>query len=53
MEEIKEYYSNGKLKCVYTVDENGREDGPYEEYHENGQLWIVKDGVKYNVLGSF
>jgi hypothetical protein len=20
---------------------------------ENGQLWIVKDGVKYNVLGSF
>ena len=47
MEEIKEYYSNGKLKCVYTVDENGRKDGPYEKYHENGWLeekYTYKDG---------
>ena len=47
---IIEYYDDGKIKRAYSVDENGKFDGPYERYHENGQLWekcTCKDG-KYD-----
>ena len=35
---IIEYYDNGKVKCAYSVDENGKKQGSYESYHDNGQL---------------
>ena len=47
---IIEYYDNGKIERAYSVDENGNEQGPYESYHENGQLSVkctYKDG-KYD-----
>ena len=36
---VIEYYDDGKIKCAYSVDENGYKQGPYEKYHENGLLW--------------
>lgn len=47
---VIEYYNDGTIKYAYHVDENGIEQGPYEEYHENGRLKIkhtYKDG-KYD-----
>ena len=38
LEPIIEYYDDGKIKCAYSVDENGYMQGPYEEYRENGQF---------------
>lgn len=32
-----EYYSNGTIECVYGIDENGKRQGPYESYYQNGQ----------------
>ena len=36
---VIEYYDDGTIKYAYSVDENGNKQGPYETYHENGQLW--------------
>ena len=36
---IIEYYNDGKIERAYSVDENGNKQGPYEWYHDNGQLW--------------
>ena len=33
-----EYYDDGTIKRVYAIDKNGNEQGPFEAYHENGQL---------------
>ena len=35
---VIEYHWNGKVKRAYTTDENGKEQGAFEEYYENGQL---------------
>ena len=47
---VIEYYDDGTIKYAYRVDENGIEQGPYEEYHDNGRLkekCTYKDG-KYD-----
>ena len=44
---IIEYYDDGKIARAYSVDEKRQYDGPYESYHENGQLEVkftYKDG---------
>lgn len=38
---------------ITTATENIPVQTAAKKIIENGQLWIVKDGVKYNVLGSF
>ena len=38
---------------ITTATENISVQTVAKKIVENGQLWIVKDGVKYNVLGSF
>lgn len=38
---------------ITTAVENTSVQTTAKKIIENGQLWIVKDGVKYNVLGSF
>jgi antitoxin component YwqK of YwqJK toxin-antitoxin module len=50
LEPVIEYYDDGTIKYAYHIDENGIEQGPYEEYHENGRLkekCTYKDG-KYD-----
>lgn len=32
------WYKNGQLKESYTVDENGKKNGIYESWHQNGEL---------------
>ena len=44
---VIEYYESGKVDRAYIVDENGKEQGPCEVYHDNGQLYVkctCKDG---------
>lgn len=43
----KNYYDNGKLKSEFEKNDNGKLDGIYREYYENGQLKLectYKDG---------
>ncbi len=47
LEPVIEYYDNDKIKCAYSVDENGNRQGPFESYYDNGQLrakCTYKDG---------
>ena len=51
-----EYYNNGTIKCAYAVNENGQKQGPFEEYHENGQLkkkCTYKDGSLYSPFEEY
>ena len=53
---IIEYYDDGKIKCAYSVDENGNKQGPCEKYHDNGQLWVkctYKDGKEDGPYESY
>jgi hypothetical protein len=36
---VKSYFDNGQLRVRMVVQKDGKWDGPYESYHENGQLW--------------
>lgn len=56
MPEIIKKYSNGKVCERYNVDENGREQGFYEHFYEDGTLaqkYYLKDGVKNGHYESF
>jgi hypothetical protein len=33
---VAEYYQNGQVMCRFKVDEDGKRNGPYECYQENG-----------------
>ena len=51
LEPIVEYYEDGTIKQAYSTDENGNQQGPYEEYYDNGQLkekCTYKDGERFN-----
>jgi len=39
--EIKEYYGSGSLKSIRNVDKNGKTEGLYKEFYEDGQLKTV------------
>ena len=44
---IIDYHDDGTIKRAYSVDENGKYDGPYEAYWSNGRLNVkctYKDG---------
>ena len=36
---VKSYFDNGQLQVRRGGQKDGKWDGPYESYHENGQLW--------------
>ena len=38
LEPVIDYYDEGTIKRAYSVDENGKLDGPYELYRPNCQL---------------
>ena len=53
---IIEYYDDGKIERAYSVDKNWHRQGPYEDYHKNGQLWAkctYKDGKKDGPYESY
>ena len=33
-----EYHSNGKIKSIYSIDKDGKKNGPFLSYHKNGRL---------------
>ena len=53
---VIEYYDDGKIERAYSVDKNWHRQGPYEDYHKNGQLWAkctYKDGKKDGPYESY
>lgn len=51
--EIKTYHTNGQLYSHYVYDQNGKENGPYSIYYDNGELWeqgTMKDGENHGNL---
>jgi len=39
--EVEERHDNGKLKAKYSVDDDGRRDGPYASFHPDGKPHIT------------
>lgn len=38
---VAEYYKNGQIMCSFNVDEQGKRNGKYECYQENGDFRLV------------
>lgn len=51
--EITEQYDSGKVKARYRVDMNGKKDGIYVSYYENGQLAIRATYNADVLVGSY
>ena len=49
---IKEYFSNGHIKEVYT-QMNGKFDGLYKSYYENGQIMTEGEFAKNTMVNEW
>ncbi len=51
-----EYHSNGKTKSIYTIDKDGKKNGPFLSFHKNGRIFekcTYKDDQKNGLYESF
>lgn len=51
-----EYHSNGKTKSIYSIDKDGKRNGPFLSFHKNGRIFEkcnYKDDRKHGLYESF
>ena len=49
---VKNYYGDNQLKEEY-FEVDGKKEGPYKFYHENGELWMIGNYVNGELEGEF